>query len=71
MPNINPCSGCPLYGKKRYVCRVIVEKNLKCPCMDCLVKSICTIYCDERYKFGEHIYGAAWKGKKKLRRNNE
>jgi hypothetical protein len=68
------CKGCSLYGAGKYICRVTVKKQLKCPCMDCLVKPICTMGCNERSEYGEYIienYGSPWKSEKTQEKYND
>ena len=56
---MNECEGCILYKDKdlNYYCFSQDKPDLKkeCPCKDCLIKTMCSILCDERVLFVDKI----------------
>lgn len=59
----NPCEGCETYvlqkGKqiRCSVYQAVHKHGLHCPCMDCLIKTMCTVGCEERKKLSKQIMG--------------
>lgn len=43
------CKGCKLYEARSelYCNRSPITNDIKCPCIDCLVKMMCAISCDD------------------------
>ena len=48
------CKGCPARPKEGYCCAV---QPRKCPCINCLVKVMCTIPCDKWYDYDQEVNG--------------
>jgi hypothetical protein len=56
---LNDCKGCRTY--ELYPCRILsttIEKGIKllCPCIECLIKPICLIGCDDYDKYEGSIW---------------
>ena len=56
------CQGCLTYNVHNPVCRLTPIKGVKddeiCPCLNCLIKSMCTDPCDHFAIYMRSIYGS-------------
>ena len=55
-----PCKGCFMYERYKknpesFVKCAVYNKDLVCPCMDCLIKVMCIKACDDYFNYCETI----------------
>ena len=74
--NIDLCKGCISYSGQTDLCHLIdkyshkVEKSrIQCPCVECLIKSICISGCRPRSDFADSVIDVP-KDYIRLKRNN-
>lgn len=56
----NNCDGCNEIGQCS-IYEVVIDSRLECPCMECLLKSICVDMCSPRMTLFANIFNGMYK----------
>lgn len=51
----DPCEGCANRGERCYIEEAILMSKPNCPCMECMMKPICTYKCPERIQLAADL----------------